>query len=429
MALLMTASFVGCDFIASLIPSGSESEVTSEATSEEGTSEEPGTSEEEEEVPAYLFMGDNTVSVAAGETATPLFAVMGAMFGTEYTLSWTSENAVVTVNGETVEGTSTTIVYTPMLYITVSTADGAAEDIVIMVGAAEAAALPTVTLGETTVEVSAENAGWGVEYTFTAEETAMYTITATHENCTISWGTSDYSKSGYVTYGAAEEFGLEAGETINLSVGTANYEGDTVTFTLTKGGAYDPSALIVGDNMLKVKEETGVAEYTFTATVAGNYAINSWSTNDPATATEEDPAVQTISYTVNGETTYVTSAYTLISLAAGDVITFTANVYADYCYYEGSCSLDLSIKSVALVNSSLTVSIVDGQATVYFYATAPATYDLAITEGAQIMTYDWEIWELVAITSVVADEENSLIALSIYSDTLTEATITITEAR
>ena len=45
------------------------------------------------------------------------------------------------------------------------------------------------------------------------------------------------------------------------------------------------------------------------------------------------------------------------------------------------------------------------------------------------MTFDWEIAELVAITSVVADEENPLITLNIYSDTLTEATITITEAR
>lgn len=425
MALLMTASFVGCDFIASLIPSGSESEVNSEATSEDlGTSEE-----EEEEVPTYLFLGDNTVSVAAGETATPLFAVMGAMFGTEYTLSWTSENAVVSVNGETVEGTSTTILYTPMLYITVSTADGAAEDIVITVGAAEAAALPTVTLGESTVEVSADQAGWGVKYTFTAEETAMYTLTATHENCTISWDTPDYSKSGYVTYGAAEEFGLEAGESINLSVGTANYEGDTVTFTLTKGGAYNPFALVEGDNMLKVKEETGVAEYTFTAPADGSYAINSCVAKDPATGTEEEPVSASITYTIDNETKYITESHALFTLKAGDTVTFTAYAYENAFLYEETCIIDFAIKTVALAGDTVTVSIVDGEATVYFYATAPATYDLAITEGAQIMTYDWEIWELVAITSVVADEENSLIALNIYSDTLTEATITITEAR
>ena len=436
-ALLMTASlgFVACgktneETSSSEAPTSSEapasSEVSSEETSEE-TSEEP-----EVEEPTYLGRGDTTVSVAAGETVDLQLAIPGLILGAELGLTWTSENAKVIVNGEVVEGTSATLVITPMFTLALSTVNGEAEDIVLTIGEAEATALPVVAFGENTVEVLADPSGYGVqgvEFTFTAEETAMYTIATEDENCDVFWGTSDYSKSGYAYFGEPNEFGLEAGETINLTVSSSNYEPDTVTFTFTKGGAYNPYALVAGGNNLKVTEADGATgvEYTFTATEDGNYALNSWASADPATGTEEEPVLSAISYTINGETKYVTDVDTLISVKAGDVITFTAYAYHEYAYMDGVCTIDLNITPVNLAGEEATVEIVDGTGQISFFVTEAGTYNITITEGAQVMDLSMETWEWVEITSITA-EANSIVTLTVKSETLTEATITITKA-
>jgi hypothetical protein len=430
MSLLMTASFVGCaDLLNGLLPekNSESSEVSSEETSEE-TSEDLGTSEElEEETPIYLGRGDTTVSVAAGETVDLQLAIPGLILGAELGLTWTSENAKVIVNDEVVEGTYATLVITPMFTLALSTVNGEAEDIVLTIGEAQQEASPVVTLGETTVEVSAEQAGWGVEYTFTAEETAMYTLATEDENCSVSW--SNPAKSGYIYFGESNEFGLEAGEMITLYVGTANYEAGTVTFTLTKGGAYNPYALVVGANNLKVTEADGAngVEYTFVATEAGNYTLNSWSSADPATGTVEEPILSAISYTINGETKYVNDTETLLTVKAGDVITFTAYAYHEYAYMEGVCMIDLNITPVNLAGEEATVEIVDGEGEISFFVTEAGTYNITITEGAQVMDLSMETWEWVEITSITA-EANSIVTLTVKSETLTEATITITKA-
>lgn len=433
-AFLATTSFglAGC-FLPSNGSSSNE-EASSEqpetstdlGTSEDlTTSEDPTTSEEpEEEEPTYLYRGENTVSVAAGETVDLQLAVPGLILGAELGLTWTSENAKVIVDGAVVEGTYATLVITPMFSLAVSTVNGEAEDIVLTIGEAQQEAASVVVLGENTVEVSAEQAGWGVEYTFTAEETAMYTLATEDENCSVSW--SNPAKNGYMYFGESNEFGLEAGEMITLSISTANYEAGTVTFTLTKGGAYDPYALVAGGNNLKVTEADGAngVEYTFVATKDGNYTLNSWCSADPATATEDMPVLSAIAYTVNGETKYVTDVDTLISVKAGDTITFTAYAYHEYAYMDGVCILDLNITPVNLAGEEATVEIVEGEGEISFFVTEAATYTITVTDGATVWEYSFDAWDFVEITSITA-EANSIVTLTVRSDTLTEATITI----
>ena len=384
-------------------------------TSEEEESDVPETSDEDENEPLTLDRGENLLSIAAGETLALEFTINGLTIGEELGLSWTNENIQMVVNGDVVDGTYVTIQYSPRLSVVLSTVNGEAEEFVLTIGEPR---FSIVNLGENVVDIPANKAGWGVAYLFTADETALYKLTVTHENCLIFWNTEDEIQFGYVRYNAPQEIGLEEGQTILLSISTENYQADTVSFTLTLGEEFHPYALEEGYNLLQLTKEEGISGliYTFTAPTRGSYAINSWDCADPTT--------KAIVYTVNKETKYITDTQSLFTLQEGEVVTFTAYVYDDESYLDGVATIDLNVTRVILTSEEITIPLTYGEGSVYFFAQAVGSYTFTITEGALVMTFDYTVRDYVAVDTIVVESVGMLV-LSIHSDTLSEATITI----
>ena len=114
----------------------------------------------------------------------------------------------------------------------------------------------------------------------------------------------------------------------------------------------------------------------------------------------------------------------MLSVKAGDVITFTAYVFDTSCFSDGYCTLDLNITPVNLAGEEATVEIVEGEGEISFFVTEAATYTITVTDGATVWEYSFDAWDFVEITSITA-EANSIVTLTVRSDNLTEATITI----
>jgi hypothetical protein len=425
LSLLTTATIACADSTAS-----STNEVVSSETSSALTSDELDTSESlsasdapEEDEQIYLSQGDNTVEVAAGMTVTPIFNVSGAIFGEEYSLSWTSENAIVTVNGIPVDGMQTNVVYTPILQLTISTANGKAENIVITVSKVEPAPSPIATLGDNTITLSAEQAMRGIDCLFTAKETATYTIAITTENGFISWETDDGYKGGFATAETSSSFLLEVGESVTIHLSTTDNQAGSVTFILTQSNVYNPYALTTGINNLTVTENNGEAgvTYTFTSDTDGYYALNSRACDDNTSVA--------ISYVINGETKWVDDGQTLLFIQSGGVIHFTVYVYNSNFYQEGVYILPLEITPVAVSNLPYTISLTNGEASFYFYADHVGEYTFDLSKGATLWVYSTEVWEFISVESFVVEKANSLVTLIVKSNLSTKVTITILEKR
>ena len=282
----------------------------------------------------------------------------------------------------------------------------------------------TAILGENTAEIPEKYAKSGIEFTFTATDTATYVIETTHVNCFISWSSNNSAKYGTADLDNASVFGLEAGETISIHLSTKNHQADTLTFTIKQEDTYQPFALTEGTNTLQILQADGLhyVAYTFTADTDGSYLLSSLLAN----GAEEDTCA--ISYVVDEETKWVSNTQTLLSVKAGVTITFTAYVYNESLYLDGIFSLDLTITPVVLAGEQATVTFVDGQATLCFYPTEAGKYTFTLTEGAQVLLYDPISWGNIAVSSITINEPNTIFCILIQSDTLTEATITLTKA-
>lgn len=291
----------------------------------------------------------------------------------------------------------------------------------------ELPAIPSITLGENAVEVTADKVFSGVKFTFLSKEAATYSIFTLDDNCRVSWHAINYVKYGSASIDETSVFDLEANETITLFVFTQNFQADTVVFTFAKGGPHSPSALTVGNNALVVKKADRQNSYIFTAPANGNYAIT-YSSVKLKTSTEYLPVNAYITYTVNGETKRLSSSPTLLTLTAGESVTFTAYATEDAFLYEDSTTFYLTITQVTVAGESVTVAIIDGAGALVFYASEAGTYSIIITDGAKVVQYNMEVWDFVEITSLEVDEACSINHLTVQSETLSEATITIVKA-
>ena len=286
----------------------------------------------------------------------------------------------------------------------------------------------TASLGENTAELPEKYAESGINFTFTASDTATYIIETTDENCFLSWASDDGAKYGTADLDNASAFGLEAGETITINLSTQNHQADTLSFTIKQEKEYQPLALTEGTNTLKVKKANGLnyATYTFTADTDSNYLLHSYNAQSPDDA-EENAVACAISYVVNEEARWVRNSQTLLSVQAGEVITFTAYVYDESLYVDDVYTLDLTITHVVLAGEQATITFVDRQATLCFYPTEIGKYTFTLTEGAQVMIYDPVSWGYVAVNYLIINESNNIYYIIIQSDTLVEAAITLTK--
>ncbi len=278
-------------------------------------------------------------------------------------------------------------------------------------------ALPlSVTVGATTVNLS-DN---GAECVFTADETAVYTLSVNDGNGLIFWTT--LSDSGCVSIEESDgSISLQAGETLTLLIVANDGQTNSLSFLLTKNTAELPPLLCVGNNELSISKADGEAgaSYLFSAPADGYYAVNSWMVG--GLLIEQDFA---IIYTLNGESKTLDGKYTLLSLQKDETVSFAVYAYENAFEEEDSYSVDLNIHTVAVTNEPKTVTLQDNSAPLVFYAAEAGRYSITVSTGATVMQYSTEVWELVAIVSFDA-QANSLIELTVFSKTLTEATVTI----
>ena len=276
------------------------------------------------------------------------------------------------------------------------------------------------TLGENVATLSQ---GASADFTFTADETCTFILETTNENGLISWATADRLQFGSATKGNASEVTLAAGEGITITVFTINDRADTVAFTIKQ--AENRPALTEGANTLQIvnSDNENTVAYTFTATEDSNYTLYSYNACSPYAET----LTASISYEIDGERKWVDDTQTLLSLKAGEVVAFSVQVYDESLFVEGAYTIDLTITRVILADEQATVTFIDGEATLCFYPLEAGRYVFDLSEGAQVMVFSAAAWGYVAVEYLNVNQVNDIVYITIKSDTLERATITLSK--
>ncbi len=368
-------------------------------------------STEEEFVPVQLNLKANTLSVGAGETVH--FSFHGEMTK-DYVLSWTSENAVVAINGSIITKKSYTFTFNrTTMDFTVTTANGAAEDIVITV---ERVLPPALSLSEEN-KVSITKASENVERIFIAEETATYTITSTHDKGIISVS----SESSISENGATLEIQLAKGQMATLSLSAKDSFVGDITLKIEKTGEYNPYLLHVNTdenqtNSLYFSEEK-LENVAFTLTVpeTGYYAFSM----SDASVTLDGTAL------TYGETK---------KFNAGDVLTLVCTYTGNINTISNGAKLSIVKKYRAELGDNAFALIQTEEQkyhlTVEFVATEEGSYTFNTSDSVTLWVWDKnESLKKIEIAGTsISLKAGEIYLFYISSESLTEVTVTVAKA-
>ena len=347
----------------------------------------------------------NSIYVPAGKIA-PIQFSMGFQFGKTYNFNIImSSNAKLTVDGVDYTEFPVAVTYSPRTMLTISATDGAdCYGRLIIEEVIEGTAL---SVGEQSVEVSADDAAMGVTCLFTPAESGTYVISTADENAYIGYETAFGMGVIALTEENNVSFTLTTADTLTLHVGTLNEQADTIEFSITKIDV-NAQPLTVGDNEFVAKEtdDPATATRTFTAVNAGTYIFETW---------------DAMTYSVNGAEAESFEAVTL-TLEENDVVTF---VYTpgEYDWWEGMATGSLTIKNALAVGES-TVALTAGEFEFWFAPEVAGKYKFTVSEGATVWAYSWDAWDYVELESGVVDVEDS-VEMKIISDTLTAVEVSV----
>ena len=409
LSLVMAASLsvaVGCDDDESSSTPPINTEDTNTGSSDTGSSDEGGDSDYVDSISVQVGMNRGILVPAGKIVPLQMSPMLGFEMGKNYKFTWTDANLKLSVNGtEYSTEMEAVVMFTPMATVELSTVDATETYAMLMIK--EVIEGTALSVGEQSVEVSADDAAMGVTCLFTPAESGTYVISTADENASIIYEMGWNNGVIATTEENDVQFILTTSDTLILHVGTLNEQADTIEFSITKIDV-NAQPLTVGENSFVANEtdDPATASRTFTAVNAGTYIFE---TGDAMT------------YSVNGATAESFKTVTL-TLEENDVVTFVYTPGEDD-WQEGMAQGSLTIKNSVAVGES-TVALTAGEFEFWFTPEVAGKYKFTVSEGATVWAYSFDAWDYVELESGVVDVEDS-VEMKIISDTLTAVEVSV----